>query len=302
MNLGTAITAASLAYALKNTYENTKQINRDLPLLYEGTKQYMRGQFEKGSAISGKRSQTMGRKIKRMSFGPETKGQNTQSAQKQLVAKGINGPVRSPTSTYAFASRPKGRKQNNMPMGSENGVTAFFRAETEISNSNTGGLDLGATTLLGTTNNSYYIGGTYLPQLGTMSGLYREFRIKKIRISYVPRNAYTTVGSIAIGVDDDPRGSIPATGTAGFGKTNIAKVSKLANYLLTDIKEPAQFVYIPRSAEGQRWRYTSDTSGRPLEFTSHGALMIASNNNIADTTTSLGLVYFEIWVEFRSPN
>lgn len=298
MALVPAAATVGLASALIQA-QNYLKGNKEL---VEGSKEYLRQQYQRGREVQDKRQFTMGRrsKIANMAFGPETKGGGNMSAQKQMVARGINGPVRSPTATFAYASKSKGSRAKGIP-GSDGGVTMFFRAETELVNTNTGGLDGGNTLLLGTNPSVYYIGNTWCSQLGTLSGIYREFRIKKMRFSYVPRNAYTTVGSVAIGIDDDPRASVPATGTAGFGKTNIAQVSKLPNYLLTDIKEPGQFVYIPKGAEGQRWRYTKDTGGRPLEFTAHGVVLFASNNNIADTTTSLGLLYIETWIEFKSP-
>lgn len=297
MALVPAAATVGLASALIQA-QNFLKGNKEL---VEGSKEYLRQQYQRGVDTQDKRRFTMGRrtKIAGMSFGPETKGGGNMTAQKQMVARGINGPVRSPTATFAYASKSKGSRNKGLP-GSDGGVTMFFRSETELVNTNTGGLDSGYSYLLGTNPSVYYLGNTWAPQLGTLAGIYREFRIKKMRISYVPRNAYTTVGSVAVGIDDDTRASVPATGTAGFGKTNIAQISKLPNYLLTDIKEPAQFVWVPKGVEGQRWRYTKEIGVRPIEFTSQGSLMVGSNNNIADVTTSLGLLYIETWVEFKS--
>lgn len=231
---------------------------------------------------------------------PRSSSKAVKGIQRQLVATSLSGPVRSPVAGYAISSgsgrkRAKGSRRNKqLPGSNKDTITMKFRAEKSIPNTAASNLVSSSILCCDPTNVASF-GKVMVPQLSTMANLYREYRFRSIKVSFVPRVGYTTVGNFAVGVDEDPRSTSAADGNA-----QISQISRYPFYLLTDIKEPGTFTWVPKSSDAQRWRYTKELD-RPVENFAFGNIFYGSNNAVADTTTTLGDLYFDVVVEYRYP-
>lgn len=217
---------------------------------------------------------------------------------RQMVATNLSGPVRSPVAGYAISSGArrkanKGRQRNRqLPGSAKDSIVMKFRSEVNLNNT-AANVHISSYGVQCTGSGSF--GVSIVKQLSTMASLYREFRIRSIKVSFVPIVGYTTVGQIAVGVDEDPRATSAATALL-----QIQQISRLPFYLLTDVKEPGTFTWYPKSQDGTRWRYTTESS-RPVENLSHGVLLVGCTNGDSTTTTGIGAVYFDVVVEYRFP-
>lgn len=125
-----------------------------------------------------------------------------------------------------------------------------------------------------------------LTQTGSIAGFFREYRIKRVELNFVPRVASTATGSIGVCFDRDPR-----AGTL----ISMSQVVRKNPYFEVDLKQPGSFVWTPQDEEDRRWRYTID-GGRPQESLSFGSILWYSQNDLA-----LGAFIgdFEVTVDFE---
>jgi len=133
----------------------------------------------------------------------------------------------------------------------------------------------------------------FVTQWAALTNLYREFRITKITVDWVPRVGSTAAGEVAVAIDRDPRSGLAPQGT----------VIKRNPFFQTDIKNPACLEWTPIDSKDSEWRYTllSTLGGtRPEENLSFGALLIASNNDLPNGAI-IGDLFLNVWAEFAVP-
>ncbi len=130
----------------------------------------------------------------------------------------------------------------------------------------------------------------FLTQWTALSNLYREFRITKITVDWVPRVGSTAAGEVAVAIDRDPRA----------GLTNQATIVRRNPFFQTDIKVPACLEWTPVDSKDREWRYTNNTGPRPEEVISFGVLLLASNNDLANAA-GIGDLFINAWAEFAVP-
>jgi hypothetical protein len=128
-----------------------------------------------------------------------------------------------------------------------------------------------------------------MPQLIAMQALYREFKCLKLAVDFVPRVGSTVAGIVAGCVDRDPRASTASTST----------IIRKDPFFESDLKQPGSLTWMPVDNEDKRYRYTVDAA-RPLEFLSHGVLLVTSNNDQALAAT-VGELFIDGWFEFAIP-
>jgi hypothetical protein len=128
-----------------------------------------------------------------------------------------------------------------------------------------------------------------MPQLIAMQTLYREFKCLKLAIDFVPRVGSTVSGIVAGCVDRDPRASTATTST----------IIRKDPFFECDIKQPGSLTWLPVDNEDKRYRYTVDAT-RPLEFLSHGVILVTATNDQALAAT-VGELFIDGWFEFAIP-
>lgn len=171
-------------------------------------------------------------------------------------------------------------------------ITTCFRASPAISNTlaNQGTYALA----IGVTSNftGVQLGpiSQYLTQWVALGNLYREFRLVKLTVDFVPRVASTVSGEIAIAIDRDPQA----------GLSTQAVVVRRNPFLQTDLKVPACLEWTPVDAKDKEWKYTSIGAARSEEFLSFGKLLIATNNSLA-VAEIVGDLFINAWAEFAVP-
>lgn len=132
--------------------------------------------------------------------------------------------------------------------------------------------------------------GAVMPQIAALAGIFREWRLKKLDVEFIPRVSSTITGAIAACVDRDPR-----AGTVVSSSTVIRKDP----FFECDLKQGASLTWKPLDNEDKRYRYTTDVS-RPQEFLSHGVLLAYSGNSLG-TGVSIGELFLDGWFEFAIP-
>jgi hypothetical protein len=128
-----------------------------------------------------------------------------------------------------------------------------------------------------------------MPQLIAMQTLYREFKCLKLAIDFVPRVGSTVAGIVAGCVDRDPRASTATTST----------IIRKDPFFECDVKQPGSLIWLPVDNEDKRYRYTVDAT-RPLEFLSHGVILVTCTNDQALAAT-VGELFIDGWFEFAIP-
>jgi len=131
---------------------------------------------------------------------------------------------------------------------------------------------------------------TFMTQLNAMAGLFREFRIHRLDVDFVPQVGSTVNGVFAIAIDRDVRVAAPLSTSGVIRRTPFFEV---------DVKQPGNLSWTPIDAEDRRWRYTYG-GARPLEFLSHGTMCAAGSNDLA-INIPFGRLFVDAWVEFQVP-
>lgn len=193
---------------------------------------------------------------------------------------------RSNTSSRVIAYSGQGSRVPKGLPGYMDKLRVCFRASTPIINN-----ALNASAL------AYTIGvdsagtdiSSFMTQLTAMQGLFREFRCLKLNVDFVPRLGSIASGVVATCVDRDPRAAPIVT----------SGVIRKDPFFECDVKQPASLSWIPIDVEDRRFRYTTD-AGRPLEFLSHGVLLVASNND-QPLGGNIGELFIDGWFEFQVP-
>lgn len=130
----------------------------------------------------------------------------------------------------------------------------------------------------------------WLPRARTISGSFRQFRIKRACFHWRPSTAYTVGGYLIMGIDPDP-----SSGTPG----NIGDVVRHHPHCLSDIKDCADLVWTPEDdmEDSDKLTNASGITTAPNQV-SQGTFQILSVNSLADVTTNIGVLTYEIDVEF----
>lgn len=240
-------------------------------------------QKKPNQAKSSVQRKLMGRKKQGIASKP--------TPRKQMVARGIQGQVRSAVASYAV-SNPRRRRLGTID-SDQNGVKVHFRGDIKITTGTSISVPMNCLGNPAASNINDL--ANVVPQLKAMGGLYREFRITKMRAAFVPNVGYTTVGAVAMGIDRDPRSVRQDVDTA------LIAIPHLNPFFLTDVKEPATLTWVPQDMEDRRWRYTiAGTPARDVEFTSHGNLFYAVTSTGGAEVTA-GQLFVEVWAEYRVP-
>jgi len=224
---------------------------------------------------------------------------NNQSATKQLVDRGVAGSTRGQANRSMTGSRQVGvsnngskRNKSKIPRSPYmDRIAVCFRGTQSVVN--TGANAAGIQVALGINTGSATTQlNTIMSQLTALAGIFREFRLTKLNVDFVPRVASTVSGGIAICVDRDPR-----AGTVSAYTTIIRKDP----FFEVDLKQSGALTWTPMDAEDRRYRYT-DTGGggRPLEFLSHGVVLGYSQND-QPINTNVGELFYDGWFEFAIP-
>jgi len=132
--------------------------------------------------------------------------------------------------------------------------------------------------------------GTWLPRARTISGSFRFFKVKSISLHWRPSVAYTVAGFVVIGVDPDPSAIAP---------TAIGDVIRHHPHQLGDIKDCLDITWQPGddTENTDKLCNSSDIVTAP-EHISQGTLQFFSSNTIGDNTSVIGVLTYEVDIEF----
>lgn len=130
--------------------------------------------------------------------------------------------------------------------------------------------------------------GSVMPRFYTMSQLYRQFRINRLVVKFVPNQPFTSGGSVGMGVDTSAVAGFPG----GFGQIVHHNPS-----FLCDVKSAAQLTYIPSKKDP---RYTLLASGTTEDELSYGQVQLYSSNTLP-AGAPVGLLWFELDVTLIGP-
>jgi len=211
--------------------------------------------------------------------------------------------VRSPNAAYPIGYSGKSSKRNRRSRNSRvpRGISDYvdvvptcFRASALIinnaANSTALAIQLAASTSYTTTSFSFPI-SAIVAQWNSLANLYREFRIKKITVDWVPRVGSTSAGDCAACIDRDPRA----------GTTTQSSIVRKNPFFQTDYKLPACLEWTPVDSRDREWRYTvPGTPTRPEETLSFGALLFTSTNDQA-INAPIGDLFINIWADWAVP-
>lgn len=267
---------------VKSAYKAALRIHRNLPDIKKERNQ-ARNSFER-----------------KMNMPKNKNGQATGGALVDVSYAGSGGamPQRSITSSYPMGrGAPGGRSQrrgrggrkgNNGPSRSlaskwDLRLNGLLPISNNLLNASSGQFVQAVNQTLFAATPQY---SSVLTQTGAISGFFREFRIKRVELNFVPRVASTSTGSIGVCFDRDPR-----AGTV----VSMSQIVRKNPYFEVDLKQPGSFVWTPQDEEDRRWRYTID-GGRPQESLSFGSILWFSQNDLANGAF---IGDFEVTVDFE---
>jgi len=231
-------------------------------------------------------------------MAPKNTVTSNKNVSKQLVDNGVAGSTRGQTNRSMTGSRQISlsnggkRSKSKVPRSPYlDKISVCFRGTQSVVNTgaNAAGIQvmLGISTGVGTTQLN-----TILPQLTALKGIFREWRLVKLDVDFVPRVASTVTGGLALCLDRDTR-----AGTVSDYNTIIRKDP----FFEIDLKQSGSLEWKPLCEEDRRWRFT-DTGGggRPIEFLSHGVVLGYSANDQA-IGVNIGEIFYNGWFEFAIP-
>lgn len=167
-------------------------------------------------------------------------------------------------------------------------IRVCFRASTPLVNNNIAGGSASYAYALAVQSAATDV-SEFMPQLLAMQSLFREFRFLKVKADFVPRLGSTSAGIVACCVDRDPRAVQATTST----------IIRKDPFFECDIKQPGSLTWVPVDDEDRRFRYCYDAT-RPIEFLSHGMLLITSSNDLANLAV-VGELFMDVWIEYAIP-
>lgn len=136
--------------------------------------------------------------------------------------------------------------------------------------------------------------GYYAPKLVTFAGMYRHWRLRALRVEWVPNCADSVGGSFAMGFDADPA----CDPTTDFNKIYCQEISTVAN-----IRQTAAVTWKPYSAKDREERYcqrTANASGgqvRQFDEVCFGTLTSRFWSTLA-TGGQMGVVKVDYVIDF----
>jgi len=172
-------------------------------------------------------------------------------------------------------------------------ITTCFRGSPALSNQAANAASYAIPLAVSTTSlvtPSVFPLSNFITQWTSLASIYREFRVTKLTVDWVPRVGSTAAGEVSCCVDRDPR-----TGT-----TLLANIVRRNPFFQTDIKLPACLEWKPVDSRDREWRYTAATASRPEESLSFGVLLLASNNDLP-INAIVGDLFVNVWAEFAVP-
>lgn len=131
----------------------------------------------------------------------------------------------------------------------------------------------------------------WIPRGAVLAGLYREFRIFRVSVQFVPYVSTTNSGTVAIGVDPDPSVGLP---------TSLGAPARHKASVITDLTEKAIVTYNPAMDGKTGNRFTFQATNRSDDEYSFGTVELFSNNSLANAA-SIGYVVFTVDVAFIGP-
>lgn len=176
--------------------------------------------------------------------------------------------------------------------GNSNAIKMSFKDVFTIGSGSGGGangcLSLANVTTLGTNN----CVGVVMPRFATMCGMYRQFMLHNVKISWVPYQPFTTAGSVALGVDQAVTATIPTA----IGQVYRHNPSKLA-----DIKVPVTIVWRAKEHAGKTEpKGTATLLGLDEDAVSFGVVQWYISSNVP-SSPMLGLMEIDIDVTLMNP-
>lgn len=134
---------------------------------------------------------------------------------------------------------------------------------------------------------SFFTLGGIMTRLTNFGAIYRQFKINRLVVKWMPNQAYTSSGVVALGIDTFPTPLTPG---------NFGAVLHHNPSFLTDIKAPAQFVWVPNAKEEPRF---TSTVGTDEDEVSYGQLQMYCTTSV--TGGPPGLLLWEVDVTFMGP-
>jgi hypothetical protein len=211
-----------------------------------------------------------------------TRGGNTQKRSKPGKKQKRQQQITSPPYTGQPSRQIRG--ENSLVLRS-----TFKDVYTVVNGSTAGVSSLAITLGIATTTPTTTLGAT-VPRMATMAGLYRQYKLNSVTVRFIPFQAYTTNGSVCIGVDQAP------TAVAPSGLSNVYHHNPS---VLTDIKQAATLRWTSARDMKNAPRYTY-ASGPDEDEVTYAVLQLYSANSLA-AATEVGVLEFIVDVTFMSP-
>lgn len=176
--------------------------------------------------------------------------------------------------------------------GNSNSINMSFKDVFTIGSGSGGGgngsLSFANVTTIGTNNCI----GVVMPRFSTMCGMYRQFMLHNVKLSWIPYQPFTTAGSVALGVDQAVTATIP---------TQIGQVYRHNPSKLADIKVPVSIVWRAKEHAGKTEpKGTSLLAGLDEDAVSFGVAQWWIASNVA-SSPMLGLMEIDIDVTLLNP-
>lgn len=131
---------------------------------------------------------------------------------------------------------------------------------------------------------------TWLPRAASMSASFRFFKVNKVTMHFRSYTPYTVGGYVCMGVDPAPDIGDPTT---------VADVVRHSPHVLGDLKDGHTLVWTPGNDEESLDHLTNAiaTITAPASIC-QGSIQIVSANSVNDTTTIIGVLTYEVDIEF----
>lgn len=144
-----------------------------------------------------------------------------------------------------------------------------------------------ATTLTGTNGTL----SNAIPRLGTISALYRQFRILSLTFKFIPNQGYTASGSVAMGIDLSANAGVPSS----FNNVIHHNPS-----VLFDVKAEKTITWNSNRAMKKDPRYCVAAGVADEDELSFGQFQLYSTNGNA-SGAALGILWISATLEFSGP-
>jgi len=119
--------------------------------------------------------------------------------------------------------------------------------------------------------NLYPNGPDFGQRIEALQNIFTRYRLKSLKIKYLTNPSLSTVGSVAVGVQDD----ILITGLTPTTLSGVAEL-RCSSTVLNGQTVPSEFEWEP--LDRKRWYYTQTTSAEPRTST-YGSMFVASSGS-----------------------